>query len=83
MNRAKRNTRTLYMHTLDGQPAQYEKGQQIRFAPKSVTRFATSLAQIRSEQKASDAWRAGLGLAGSFRAGHVCIRVSPEEVAAL
>lgn len=55
----KKAERVLYMHTLDGRPAQYYPDEQIAFADdrRGVSRFADSLSQIRREQRASDKWR--------------------------
>ena len=82
MSRAKRNTRTLYMHTLNGMPAQYTRGGQVSFAPRTITRFAYSLKQIRLEQKASENWRAKKGYREQFRHGHAMIRLAPEDLSA-
>lgn len=55
--------KTYYLHTIDSRPAFYEPGQQICFAQVygKPARLARSLAQIRSEQKKSLAWRRSLG----------------------
>jgi hypothetical protein len=45
-------TRKVYMHLLDGKPAEFDAERNyMYFAGKRVTRFATSLAQIRREQQ--------------------------------
>lgn len=76
----KRFAKTLYMHTLDGQPAQYVPGSQVTFAPRTVNRFATSLAQIRREQQQSEDWRTRHGMsAGGFVHGHRCLRVNVQD----
>ncbi len=51
-----------YMHTIDGKPASYVKGEQICYARsggrgRPWATLATSIEQIKSEQKASIAWR--------------------------
>lgn len=56
-----------YMHTLDGKPAFYEAGCQICFAQQSQLAKgfnilkATTLAQIRKEQRASKRFRKSYG----------------------
>jgi hypothetical protein len=45
------------MHTLNGRPAFYEKGQQIFFADNNPIKLAKNLKQIKAEQKATIAWR--------------------------
>lgn len=66
----------VYMHTLDGKPAQYLPGQQVQFAPRTISRFAESVRQIRKEQIASEAWRAKRGLdVGIFRHGYISVRL--------
>lgn len=68
----KKTGRVVYMHLLDGQPAQYYKGQQIAFGHTIVTQFAESLQQIRREQKASAKWRIQRGFDGDkFATGHI------------
>jgi hypothetical protein len=63
---AKGARRTMYMHTLNGKPASYSPGAQIsftttgRYARKGV-RLAASVAEIKEQRKASDAWRAKKG----------------------
>lgn len=52
-----------YIHTIDNAPAEYIKGQQICYANYKngvleVSRMASSLKQIRQEQKLSAFWRA-------------------------
>ena len=55
--------KVFYMHTIGGLPAVYVPGQQIcylnRYGKWSVSTLAHSLEQIKSEQKASYAWRKG------------------------
>lgn len=58
--------RWLYVHTIDGRPAQYFPGSQICFSPwRGITRTATSLRQIRREQRASIRWRREKGYEAS------------------
>jgi hypothetical protein len=48
----------LYMHTIDGKPAQYMSAAYIKDiypAPRIVRLFAESLEQIKQEQRASHA----------------------------
>ena len=48
----------LYMHTINGRPAEYvPKGQICYAGARGVTRFAKSLNQIKSEQRKSKQWR--------------------------
>lgn len=47
---------TLFIHTLDGQPATYRPGEQIVYGVRTQ-HAATSMQQIRKEQKASRAFR--------------------------
>jgi len=53
--------RRFYMHTIDHRPALYWPGEQICFAGhytgKRLPPLATSLKQIREEQRLSNAWR--------------------------
>lgn len=45
-------TRKFYMHTINGRPGQFQPSTKgICFAGKACTRLATSLKQIRTEQK--------------------------------
>jgi hypothetical protein len=45
-------TRNFYMHTIDGRPGQFQpSAKSVCYAGKSCTRLATSLTQIRKEQK--------------------------------
>lgn len=51
--------KTLYMHTLDGQPAEFqENGNYVAFAHRRI-KLASSLRQIRREQQAAiqEAWK--------------------------
>lgn len=51
---------TYYLHTIDGRPAFFDRGEQICFINSygpSVPDLVPSLRQIRAEQKASAAWR--------------------------
>ena len=63
-----------YMHTLDGKPACYD-GDQICFMTHGtpLSRFPTSLAQVRQEQKSSDEWRQKQGYDLYYRAGYLRI----------
>ncbi len=78
---AKRATRTMYMHTLDGRPASYEPGYQIhfvsegRYARKGI-HLCASIDDIKRERKASAAWRqkGGLSEAG-WKFGYVRVEV--------
>jgi hypothetical protein len=46
------DTRKVYMHLLDGKPAEFDAERKyIYFAGRQVSRFATSLRQIRTEQR--------------------------------
>lgn len=70
---------TLYMHTIDGRPAQYFPGEQVCFADwRPVSRFAASLRQIRKEQDASAAWRREQGFDEGGVRGYVRLRISQE-----
>ena len=77
--KTKTKKRVRYMHLIDRLPAQYWPDQQICFAGKRVTRFATSLKQIRKEQKKSKAWRKrSLGIRGDediFSYGYIRIEL--------
>jgi hypothetical protein len=48
-------TKSLYMHTLDQQPAMFQDNH-IVFAGREVSRLARSLAQIRDEQAENCRW---------------------------
>ena len=63
----------LYMHTLDGQPASYFLGSGVCFTNKSI-KLATSLRQIRREQKITQDDRRRNNLPDEFRYGYVTIR---------
>lgn len=63
---------SLYMHTIDGQPAVLSDSGYICFAGKTVTKLATSLAQIRREQRELTAKDAAAGI-GPFKYGYVRI----------
>ena len=52
----------LYMHTINGIPAQYEEGEQIVFANfvrggGGIRRLCESLEQVKLEEKLSNKWR--------------------------
>ncbi len=64
-----------YMHMLTGKPAFYQPGHQICFAHKCVPALATSLEQIRDEQRRSVAWRAKLGLMVDLPSQYGYVRV--------
>ena len=56
MPRAKQKIRTMYLHTLDGQPASYDdsNGPYIHFVGgRSRAKLVPTLTQIRREQQAS------------------------------
>lgn len=46
---------SFYMHIMDGTPAAFD-GKKLVFQPKSVSRLATSLRQIRREHQQSNAY---------------------------
>lgn len=54
-----------YMHTLGGEPATYDGTQVCYTVPSRPICLADSLRQIRTEQKASDRWRAKHGFGPS------------------
>lgn len=46
------STKTFYMHTIDGRPGQFQPSfKQVSYAGRHCGRLATSLEQIRREQK--------------------------------
>ena len=57
----------LYMHLIDGRPAEYYPGEQIcyaatgRYSRTGIQRLATSIEQIKKEQKLSEKWRLSRG----------------------
>lgn len=53
-------TDTRYMHTIDRQPAFYD-GNQIVFASGVVKQTASTIRQIRREQRATRRWRRDQG----------------------
>jgi hypothetical protein len=57
--KARTKTTWYYLHTLDGKPAAFD-GNQVHFMAHG-NRLASSLDQIRAEQKASAAWRGDKG----------------------
>lgn len=60
-------SRVVYIHTLDGQPAEYDPGEQVCYLGRNpLTRFARSLRQLRREQQASVAWRWANGMDGGY-----------------
>lgn len=63
---------SLYMHTIDGQPAILGDHGYICFAGKTVTKLATSLEQIKREQRELIAKDAAAGV-GPFKYGYVRI----------
>lgn len=70
--------RTLYMHTIDGRPAFYVPGEQICFcgdAGSVRSPLATSLAQIRREQVASDEWRNKRGFMRDLTSEYGYVRI--------
>jgi hypothetical protein len=78
--------REYYLHTIDSRPAFFDV-HQICFSmrggyTRTAQRLADSLAQIRAEQKASNAWRVVMGYSThSFKYGYVRVRLPdpPEE----
>jgi hypothetical protein len=50
-----------YMHTIDGEPGTYFKGEQIGYAGHSQITLCDSLKQLHQEEKASAAWRRSKG----------------------
>ena len=78
MTEIRKRGRVVYMHTLDGRPAQYWPGEQVAFADdrRGVSRFADSLKQIRREERASERWRRSKGFdETSFEYGYVRVRL--------
>lgn len=65
---------TMYMHTLEGQPASFYKGNGVCFAHKRI-RLATSLRQIRREQAACRAMREKEKTRNDFKYGYVTVNV--------
>lgn len=57
------NGQWKYLHTIDGRPAIYQAGKQIVFLANGMQlTFASSIEQIRSEQRATLAWRTKRGI---------------------
>lgn len=75
-------TDTYYMHTLNGKPAAFD-GNQISYATfhGKPNALAESLQQIRSEQRASAAYRRRMGFTGyKMEYGHFrFVAVSGKE----
>lgn len=71
---------TYYLHTLDGRPACFVPGQGICFIMKYDRNpiVATSLKQIRKEQRDDDKIRAHLCAGVPFKRGYVRI-CTPER----
>ncbi len=63
--------KTYYLHTIDRRPGTFD-GNQICFATfyGKPNKLATSLKQIRAEQKASREYRARRGFDDSFEYGY-------------
>ena len=74
----------LYMHTIDGQPALYWPGHQICYCnriQRNAPPLATSLAQIRREQRATKRYRKAWGFvdeAGKYSYVHVGTEIQPK-----
>ena len=48
----------VFIHTINGTPAQYYKGEQICYGMRKCgVRTVDTLAQIKKEQRASNKWR--------------------------
>lgn len=71
---------SLYMHTIDGEPAVFtdERFPRIHFAGKTVTGLATSLKEIREQQRRVQRADAKDGV-GPFKYGYV--RITTRAVA--
>lgn len=74
--------RKLYMHTLDNKPAAFQSTEgSVVFEPWQVRDFATSLNQIRAEQRLSAEWDRKYGLEpGRFKYGYRLLYIPDEEV---
>ncbi len=70
-------SRNLYMHTIDGKPAEYRDAG-IYFAGTKVYRFATSLKQIRREQQKAIASRNKYGWP-KMDYGYVLLKIPDTE----
>ena len=68
--------RTLYMHTLDGWPASFFKGEGVLFCNRIT--IASSLRQIRVEQDESQRIRTHKGITGKERYGYKLIVIPPS-----
>jgi hypothetical protein len=70
----------LYMHTIDGRPAEYWPGEQITFARyrNGVSHFAESIQQIRKEERASLRYRRSRGWHDRCAYGYVVLRITQE-----
>lgn len=65
-----------YMHTLNGIPAEYYDGEQVRYASRNrITKLAQSLKQIKSEQKKSNIWRIKQGFNPVENYGYVRLTI--------
>jgi hypothetical protein len=72
--------KNLYMHLLDGKPAEYQPDGQICFVGRFNTlkfedMFVDSLDKIKRQQRASEAWRKSRGFDDSFKHQHSYIRI--------
>lgn len=68
--------RIMYMHTIRGLPARYEPGRQVVIAQTKPAHLVESLAQIRKERRASEAWRRSRGFEPGLAVyGHVRVEV--------
>jgi hypothetical protein len=65
--------RTYYLHTINGQPGQYVKGQGVCYASffGRPNPLAASLAQIRREQRESGVRDQENGQTGQFKYGYI------------
>lgn len=76
MTRNKVSRRVVYMHTIDGAPAEFFPGYQIAFAHNPLSRFADSLRQIRREQRESSEYRLAQGFADNdLGNGYIRVRL--------
>lgn len=68
--------RTIYMHTLGGQAAFYEKNRQVCYISGNgrVIHFPQTLKALRAEWKASEKWRSSQGY-GESRVKHGYLRI--------
>lgn len=67
-----------YMHTLNGQPAQFD-GEQICFADKRI-KLADSSVQIRREEQLSRRWRLQNGYENEWKESYVTIDIPDQPL---